>query len=389
MDFRLTPAHEAFRSDVRSFIQDHWEEPPASLEAEFEDFAKTKVYEARLADQGWLTLAWPREYGGAEASHLEQTIFREESAYRGAPIGGQGVMMIGPCIMVHGTPEQKAQFLPKISRGEITWCQGFSEPGAGSDLASLQTRAVRDGDDFVINGQKIWTSGAQNADWIHMLCRTNPDAPKHRGISYFLVDMKTPGIEIRPLIDLANGHIINETFFTDVRVPASQLLGEEDRGWYVATTLLDFERSGVGSGAAARRSVDELLAWARSVPATDRASWARASVRRLLVESLIETEIARLLAYRVATMQGQGLIPNQEASMSKLYGSELAQRTANKGINMLGLGGLIVDANDPRAPLRARMVRLHMNMIPATIAGGSSEIQRNIIATRGLGLPRE
>ncbi|HJN92128.1 MAG TPA: acyl-CoA dehydrogenase family protein [Dehalococcoidia bacterium] len=388
MDFRFSDDQQAFRDDVRGFIGDHWGEPPASLEPEFEDFAQTKRYEHELAERGWLTLAWPEEYGGQAASHLDQTIFREESAYAGAPSGGQGVLMVGPCIMVHGEPEQRQRFLPPISRGEVTWCQGFSEPGSGSDLASLQTRAVKDGDEYVINGQKIWTSGAQNADWIHLLARTNPDAPKHRGISYFLLDMKTPGIEVRPLIDLAGGHVVNETFFTDVRVPADQMLGEEDRGWYVATTLLDFERSGIGGAATARRTVDELVNWVRGESQAMTPD-VKASARNFLSEAYVETEVARSLGYRVSWMQGQGLIPNQEASMAKMYGSELGQRTANRGMGLLGLSSQLVDRDDPRAPLQARLARLHMTLIPTTIAGGSSEIQRNIIATRGLGLPRE
>ena len=255
MDFRFTQEDETFRTDLRQFIADNWEAPPHINEAYNRPaFEAGRAYEKQLAKRGWLTLAWPKEYGGLAAPHMQQTIFREESAYAIAPgANSQGIYLIGPCIMVHGTEEQKKEYLPSIASGEVVWCQGFSEPGAGSDLASLQTRAVRDGDEYVINGQKIWTSNAHHSDWIHVLCRTDPDAPKHRGITYFLVDMKSPGVEVRPLINMLGEHGFNETYFTDVRVPVSHIVGEVNRGWYAATTTLDFERSGVTWSANGRR----------------------------------------------------------------------------------------------------------------------------------------
>jgi len=269
------------------------------------------------------------------------------------------------------------------------WAQGFSEPGSGSDLASLQTRAVRDGDDFVINGQKIWTSGAHHADWIHVLCRTDPDAPKHRGISYFLVDMKTPGIEVRPLINMLDEHSFNETYFTDVRVPADQMLGEENRGWYTAATLLDFERSGVGYSASGRRNVENLTRWAKKTTRGRGTVWDDPAVQNKIAELWIETEVSRLISYRVVWMQAEGRLPNYEASMSKAYGTELGQRIARFGINLLGLNGQRTDPNDTAAPINADFGRSYMSSVAATIAAGTSEIQRNIIATRGLGLPRQ
>ncbi|MFQ5381954.1 MAG: acyl-CoA dehydrogenase family protein, partial [Dehalococcoidia bacterium] len=308
MEYRFSDEHEAFRSRVREFIGDNWTPPPITAHPgdEATDAAQ-RAYTARLAEHGWLTMAWPREYGGLGASHMEQLIFREESAYAGAPGGGgQGISMVGPCLMIHGREDQKKEHLPKIASGEVVWAQGFSEPGSGSDLASLQTRAVRDGDDFVINGQKIWTSDAHHADWLHVLTRTNPDAPKHRGISYFLVDMKTPGITVRPLINILGDHEFNEVFFEDVRVPASNMLGEENRGWYVGATLLDFERSGVTWSANARRSLEDMAAWAGeslSVPA-------RAEVKTEMADLRVSTEVSRLLSYRVVWMQSQELIPN-------------------------------------------------------------------------------
>ena len=393
MEFDFTPSQEQFRREVVYFIDDNWNPPPpSSRPGDTGSYEAAQAYEQRLAQHGWLTMAWPKQYGGGGATHMEQLIFREESAYRGAAgSGGQGVSMVGPCLMVHGTEEQREQHLPDIAGAKVEWAQGFSEPGSGSDLASLQTRAVKDGDDYVINGQKIWTSNAHHSDWIHVLTRTNPDAPKHRGISYFLLDMKTPGIEVRPLINMLGDHEFNEVYFTDVRVPAGNMLGEENRGWYVAATLLDFERSGVNWSANARRQIEGLAAYAKDVGG--RIDGGRLindpGVRLGLANLAVEAEASRLLSYRVVWMQGQNLIPNYEASMSKMFGSELGQRVANFGTRLIGLPAQRIDAADPHAPLHAEIGNAYMRTVPSTIAAGSSEIQRNIIATRGLGLPRQ
>ena len=336
-----------------------------------------------MAQHGWLTMAWPEEYGGRGASHIQQMIYREEASLAGAPMDVQGAGMVGPCLMLHGSDAQKQEFLPPIANAETVWAQGYSEPGSGSDLASLQTRAVRDGDDFVINGQKIWTSGAHQADWIHVLTRTDPDAPKHRGISYFLADMKSPGIDVRPLIDMAGNHNFNEVYFDDVRVPADQMLGPENRGWYVATTLLDFERSGVGMPASARRDLDRFGAWAaEALP--DRMREDRN--RNRYADLHINVEIARWLAYRVSWMQSAGLVPNHEASMSKMFGSEVLQDVYRFAVNLMGLAGQRIRDDD--APLGGFIPQRYLESVPNTIAAGTSEIQRNIIAERGLGLPR-
>ncbi len=390
MEFVFTPEQEAFRGKVRGFIKENWTPPPASARnGDDTSNAAERGYEKRLAGNGWLTMAWPKEYGGLAASHMEQVIFREESAYAGAPGGGgQGISMVGPCLMVHGSEEQRREHLPKIANSDVHWGQGFSEPGSGSDLASLQTRAIRDGDDFVVNGQKIWTSGAHHADWFHVLTRTAPDAPKHRGISYFLIDAKTPGITVRPLINMLGDHEFNEVFFEDVRVPAANMMGEENRGWYVATTLLDFERSGVTWSASGRRQIEQLTRYAR---ANDGASGRISNdhtVRNGLADLRVAVEVSRFLSYQVVWMQSRGKIPNHEASMSKAFGSELGQRIANFGMRMMGLPSLRIDAADPGAPIGGAFGRAYMRTVPSTIAAGTSEIQRNIIATRGLGLPR-
>ena len=272
----------------------------------------------------------------------------------------------------------------------MVWCQGYSEPNSGSDLASLQTRAVQDGDDFIINGQKIWTSQAHYADWMFVLARTDPDAPKHRGISYFLLDMKTPGITVRPLINMANGEGFNEVFFENVRVPRSGLLGELNRGWYIATTTLDFERSSIGGTSQAKRSLEDLTRFAKSErdAATGQAIWDRPKVRHAVADLWVDLEIARMLSYRVVSMQSRGLVPNYEASIIKVFNSEFVQRQARVGMHIMGLYGGLWEGS-PWAKLGARYSKSYVASVGIAIAGGTSEIQRNIIAQRGLGLPRQ
>jgi alkylation response protein AidB-like acyl-CoA dehydrogenase len=390
MRFSFSAEQEAFRAEVRDFISQNWE-PPDSVEIELPEgdaLDRVRAFSRRLAEKGWLTLAWPREYGGLGADHITQLVFKEEAAYLGAPLGdGQGLGIIGPAIMVHGTDEQRARFLPRIAAAQENWCQGFSEPNAGSDLAGLQCRAQRDGDEYVLNGTKIWTSGAGHADWIHLLARTDPTAPKHRGISYFLIDMKSPGITVQPILNLAGKPGLNQTFFDNVRVPVRQRLGEENRGWYVATTTLDFERSSIGFAAAARKTLEEIACWAKSIR---RGAGTLASVpanRVKLANTAVEIEAARLLSYRVAWMQNQGLIPNHEASMAKVYSTELTQRMFGMALNLAGGYGQLAPES-MLAPLQGKIEYSYLWNVSPTIYGGSSEIQRNIIATRGLGLPR-
>jgi hypothetical protein len=295
--------------------------------------------------------------------------------------------MLGPTLIHRGTDAQRERFLPKILTAEEIWCQGYSEPGAGSDLAGLQTRAERDGDDYIVNGQKTWTSGAQYADWLFALVRTDPDAPKHRGISFLMMDISTPGITVNPLTDMGWNEPFNETFFEDVRVPAQNLVGEENRGWYIGMTLLDFERSGIGGAIEYRRSLERLTDYMEQDDGsgTIRNDWQRAS--RLEIADLhIGIEILFNFAFRIVSMQNAGDIPNYEASMNKLYGSELHQQLARGGTKALGLYGQLWERDV--APMNAGFVRDYIGSIPHTIFSGSSEIQRNVIATRGLGLPR-
>jgi alkylation response protein AidB-like acyl-CoA dehydrogenase len=290
--------------------------------------------------------------------------------------------------MLHGTDAQKALHLPQIVRGDEIWCQGFSEPGAGSDLASLQTRAVEDGDTFVINGSKIWTSLAHFAQWMILLARTDVDAPKHRGITFFLLDMKTPGISIQPLVDMLGRHTFNQVFFDNVRVPRDSVVGEVNRGWYVATTTLDFERSGIQRVIGGMKTCEALIGYAVEQRRAGTIRPGYEAIKHKLAELAIEYEVGRLLAYRVGWLQSQGRVPNYEASVSKMFGSELTQRLARTGMELLWLGGQLAPGS-PHAPLRGRIETMYLNSAALTIAAGTSEINRGIIATRGLGLPRD
>ena len=389
MELAFGEREEKLRSEVRAFLKEHL---PKNVDGgglglrSDEAFVAAQKFNEELGRRGWIAPAWPKEYGGLGATIFEQMVFSEEFGYHGAPDTGTrgfGVGMIGPTLIVHGSEEQKREHLPRITTGEAIWCQGYSEPGAGSDLASLQTRAVRDGDDYVINGQKIWTSGGHRANWMFMLARTDPDAPKHRGISFFLLDIKnTPGVTVQPLINMANRHHFNEVFFEDVRIPAKNLIGEENRGWYVGMTLLDFERSGIGGIAAQRRTLEKLADYLRKQP-----QWKRERHRIGLANLVVENNVGKYLGYRIGDMQSRGLHPSYEASVIKVFQSELAQRIYRFGVNTVGLAGQLVPEQQD-APMGGEMPEGYLTSIPATIYSGSNEIQRNIIATRGLGLPR-
>jgi alkylation response protein AidB-like acyl-CoA dehydrogenase len=400
MNFRDSQPEIDFRGVVRSFLDAEFPEGTADEGAvewglfngarrrSDNDGSFWRDWTKKLNNRGWGAPHWPKEYGGGGLSVKQQFILNEEFAWRRAPrTGGIGHGWAGPTIMVYGTPEQKERYLPRILSGEDMWCQLFSEPGAGSDLASLQTRAIRDGDDYVVNGQKIWTSGAHRADMGILIARTDPDAPKHRGISYFLVNMKTPGITVRPLVNMLSSHEFNEVYFEDVRIPRSQLLGDENRGWYLAATTLDFERSGIATSVAHQLIARDIVRFVKENP-TGRATLAnRPSLRHELVDRSIEAEVEGLISYRIISMQDRGEIPNKESSIAKLYSSELDVRLAVTAMHASGLHGQVTDRDDPRA-IGGRIPRFYMHSTTSPIGGGTSEIQRNIIATRGLGLPR-
>ena len=388
MNFKFSESEEAFREELKSWLNTELAARPGSDSDPDSEWAFNLEMRRKLAEKGWLTMAWPEEYGGQSASHMMQVIFAEEMSYNNAP--GRdvfGTKMMAPTLMIHGTEDQKQQFLPPVSRGDVQWCQGYSEPESGSDLASLQTRAIEDGDDFVVNGTKVWTSGAHRADHIMVLTRTDPDAPKHRGISFLLCDMNTPGITVNPIINMAGDHSFNMVTFEDVRIPKKNLVGEQNRGWYVGATLLDFERSGVDYSAGAKRTLEELVEFAKTNSKNGVLLANDPVTRNRLSDLAIEVEVSKLISYNIAWMQGQGLVPNKEASMGKVLGTELQQHVSETGMHMLGMHGQL-EPGSKHAPLEGKVEHMYLTDVSQTIQAGTSEIQRNIIATRGLGLPR-
>ncbi|PIU57394.1 MAG: acyl-CoA dehydrogenase [Chloroflexi bacterium CG07_land_8_20_14_0_80_51_10] len=392
MNFRFTKEEESFRQEVRGFLEK--ELPPGWTKRilcpimdmhEIDDvWEVNKVLAPKLGEKGWLSLTWPKEYGGSEASPILDLIFQEELFYYGAPgRDPYGVGMVGPTLIRFATEEQKRIHLEPIAKGKLFWCEGYSEPEAGSDLASLQTRATEDGDSFVINGQKVWTSGGHRADWCFLLARTDPEAPKHRGISCFMVDMKTPGVEVRPLINIIGAHGFNEIYFDDVRVPNENLVGEKNQGWRIAMALLDFERAWIEPAAVGRHLLEEVIEYTKEGTEFEM----NPPLRHRLAEAAIEIEIARLFAYRSAWLHSKGITPSYEAAESKVFGSELFQRVANIAMQLLGFYGQIEEGSK-WAPLMGKIQQLYLAALGFTIAAGTSEVQRDVIAARGLYLPR-
>lgn len=393
MEFRLSAGEEAFRAEVRGWLQANL--PPGWGTAAYrkpqtaaENIAASKAWQATLFDGGWAGITWPRAYGGRGATLVEQLLFNEESAAANAPDSinlAVALGLVGPTLMACGTEEQQARFLPRILRGDDIWCQGFSEPNAGSDLAGLKTRGEIDGDSIVVSGQKIWTSFAQYADWCILVVRTNPRAArKHDGMSFLLVDMRSPGITIRPLVEMTGEAWFNEVFFDAVRVPRANVVGEIDRGWDVVMTTLAHERGGAAPHARLRRELSALLALARR----DGSAARRPRTRQQLAQLAIEVQIARLTAYRNVTVIQRTGRPGPEGSILKLFWSELEQRMMETAGEILGpYAGLV--QGDGRAPDDGFWARELLWTRSATIYAGTSEVQRNIIAQRVLGLPRQ
>ncbi|MGA2285959.1 MAG: acyl-CoA dehydrogenase family protein [Dehalococcoidia bacterium] len=391
MDLRDSPEEAAFRKEVIDFIEK--EAPRAQAGMSYETLAEMgQTWFRKLSERGWIAPAWPKEYGGAGMSQIEQFIFNEEMATHRAPRPAHlviGLGLAGPTIIVHGNEEQKRRWLPGILAGTDIWCQGYSEPEAGSDLASLRTRAVKDGDDYVLNGQKIWSTLAHMAKRMICLARTDSEAPKHKGITYFVIDMKSPGIEVRGLTNMADTHEFNEVFFDNVRVPKENIVGEENRGWYVGMTTLDFERSNVGSAVGMRQEVEDLIEYAIAYRKTPISLLDMNPLLRLeMADRLIEAEAGRMLSYRIASMQNRGLIPNYEASLVKVFSAELHQRIARTKMDVMGMYAQLMPP-DLMAPHLGAWSHQYLRSVGYTIEAGTSEIQKNIIAQRGLGLPRD
>lgn len=388
MDFRFTPQQERFRDEIREFLRE--ELPKYGAEGTEQGDGVNKAFSARLGQKGWIGLAWPREYGGQGLGYIDRLIYQEEMAIHAAPIGYHHVAerQIGPSVIKVGTEEQKRFFLPRIASGQCGFALGYSEPDTGSDLASVKTRADEDGDDYVINGTKIWNNAQTGLNYIWLAARTNPDVPKHRGISVFALDLALPGISISPVLNMANEPRFCVVTFDNVRVPKNMLVGQKDQGWYNVAGDLDLERAGVDMVAWFYPLFQDFLEFVRDSEVGRQCLSGRPKVRHQIAQMQIEYEVGRLLAYKVAWMQEHGTAPNLEASVSKLFGCDMAQRMARTMHEVLGVYGQL-EPGSKRAPLEGRVAQAWYQAIPVTIAGGSAEIMRNIIARRGLGMPRE
>lgn len=379
MALRFTPEADAFRAELRAWLQANLDEPTrqlvGSVQADAAQLELLRGWQRRLADAGYAAIAWPPEYGGRGAGPLEQVVYVEEFDRAGAPgdLNPIGMSNIAPAIMTYGTDQQRAHFLPRMLRGDDIWCQGFSEPDAGSDLASLRTRAVVDGDEFVVTGQKVWTTLAHVADWCELLVRTDPDAPKHKGISCLLLDMRLPGVTVRPLRTMTGEAEFNEIFLDQVRVPRNALLGELNAGWTVAMTTLNNERAGVLKlYLQARRTV---LGLASAVQASSQR--ADVGALRSLAQLWLEVDALRLLSEASVEAALAGAAAGPEASLGKLVWSEVESQCAALAAQLLGPAA----NSGPWARRRAAAAGL-------SIAGGTTEVNKNVIAQRVLGLPR-
>jgi hypothetical protein len=389
MDFQFTPEQERFRREIQDFLATELTPELRDARYDIAGVGVSKEFSRALGQKGWIGLAWPKEYGGHGLGHMEYLVYREEMVRRGAPIAYHltAENQMAPSIMLSSTGEQKAWFIPRIASGELSICIGYSEPETGSDLASLQTHAIADGDDYVINGVKTWNSGARHSQWIWLAVRTNPDTPKHRGISVFLVDMSSPGISVRPITNMGGVDGFSTVTFDNVRVPKRMMVGELDQGWYVVAQNLDYERSGIERVASNYAVLQDFVQCIKETRINGQPLAASPSVRRRVADMFIEVEVGRLLSYKIAWMQGQGLVPNKEASISKVFGAETAQRNARGMLEIMGLFGQLAEGSR-YAPLRGLLLRAWYRGTSATLAAGTSEIQRNVIAQRGLGLPR-
>jgi alkylation response protein AidB-like acyl-CoA dehydrogenase len=389
MDLSYSPAEERFRTELRAWLA---ENPAGPEPEELDDWVRYgKAWQRRLQAAGWCGIAWPQEYGGRGATLVEQVIFQEEMARAKTPmlINLAGLTMGGPVLIAHGTEEQKRRHLQRILSAEEIWCQGFSEPNAGSDLAALKTRAELDGDDFVVNGQKVWTSFARYADWCMLLVRTDAEAPKHKGITFLLVDMHSPGVTVRPLRQINGAEDFNEVFFEDVRVPRGNVVGRVNGGWEIAITTLMHERATLtfSRQLQSRVALADLIALAGRWQVSGVLATRDPLVRQRLAQAIIESSGIRYTAYRSLTKALRGGTPGPEGSMEKLFWSEMYQRMLEDGLGMQGPYGQLVKGSR-HVPDDGMWPNLMLYSRGRTIAAGSSEIQRNIIAERVLGLPR-
>ncbi len=394
MDFKFSAEDEAFRQEFRKWLEanlprdwrDEGEERDADSRSEFE---RRRAWHRKLYEGGWMCIHWPREYGGRGATLLQQLIYTQELERAKAPptVNFQGIARVGPTLMQWGTPEQKMRYIPKIPPADEIWCQGLSEPNHGSDLAAVDTRAVDEGDHFIVNGSKIWTSNAHVADFSTLLCRTDPDAPKHRGLSYLLVDMKSPGVTVRPLVQITGERGFNQVFFDDVKVPKDNLVGHKNQGWLVAMTNMMYERTIHGGRTDMMVEVRQLQELARQVERNGRPAWEDDYVRQCIGAFACEAEALKYTSYRQLTRQLKGLPPGPEGSVMKLGISDLNLRIQKFAMELLGPYSQF-EYLSPGAIDRGKWLHRMLAARRGTIAAGTNEIQHNIIGERVLGLPK-
>ena len=386
MDFNDTPEEARFREEASSWLAEN--APTDDAFRALTPLQQAKVWQKQKYDAGWACLGWAPEFGGRGASAIEEVIWRQEESQYDLPANffliGQG--MIGPTLMAWGSDEDKARFLPPLASGEEVWCQLFSEPAGGSDLAALRTRAEREGDGWVINGQKIWTSGAHYSDYGVIVVRTDPTVPKHKGLSYFYVDMKAQGVEVKPIKQLTGDSDFNEVYFTDVRVSDSQRLGEVGQGWQVSLTTLMNERAAIG-GSFGQMDVSLAMSVAEEVEIDGRPALEDAAVRARIANWYVQEAGLKYTGYRSLTALSRGALPGPENSIGKLVGAPKMQAMSSYLMDLLGASGAIAD--ESLAAKAGIIQRAYMGAPGLRIAGGTDEIMANIIAELVLGLPQE
>jgi 3-oxocholest-4-en-26-oyl-CoA dehydrogenase alpha subunit len=388
VDFELDAEQTAWLAEVRDFLTENvspaLRAELAEHDLEFRD-GELAAFRRKIGDKGWFGLNWPKEYGGLGLGAVQQHLMVSEFEYWGVPGPDLTVTSVAPMIMRHGTEQNKTEFLPPIARGEMVCAVGYSEPEAGTDLASLRTRAVRDGDEWVITGSKIWNSGAQRSTHEWLCVRTDPDQPRHRGISVIIVPIDTPGVEIRPLYAWS-GYRTNEVLFRDVRVPAGNLIGEVNRGWTYITGALDLERGALTNAGDLRRALDDLKELARQPVRDGTVPGDQPAFRRRIAQADADVEVATLMGYEASSMLAAGAIPTVEVSVEKVFTSELRQRIADLAIDLLGPDGLLAHRS-PGAPLAGKFERLYRAAPLMRFGGGANEVLRDVIAQRGHQLP--
>ncbi len=391
MDFNYNPEQEAYRMEVRKWLEANQPTPLTEQEEADEEFVwqRLKEWHKRLYKAGWMGLTWPKEYGGRGATFIEQVIFQQELGRLGLPFGANvlGVIMTGPALMQWGTEQQKQRYLQPILAGEEMWCEGMSEPGAGSDLAALQTRAVLEGDTFTVNGQKVWTTIAHRADFCQLFVRTDPEVPKHKGLSCLLVDMKSPGITVKPLKQITGDSEFNEIFFEDVPVPKENLLGPINMGWQVLVSTLMHERFGLGETLGGSETLlADIVELAKTCNVNGTPAYEDPAIRQQIARFACEVAAKKYNGLRSLTRRLKGQMPGAEASISKLVSTELSQRMVKYATRLLGQYALL-ERRSQFAP-DGDWVRRILASESITIGGGTSPVQRNMIGERILGLPK-